>query len=63
MAPEMSEEHCALPVTDVNVKIGQGMLVIPGHCCTTINLFDHLYFVRGGKVVDKVPITSRGGSQ
>lgn len=63
IAPEMSEEHCALPIQDENVKLGQRLLVIPGHCCTTVNLFDHVYFVRGGKVVDKVPVTSRGGAQ
>ena len=63
VAVEMSEEHCALPVADNDVKIGQRMLLIPGHCCTTVNLYDHIYFVRDGKVVNKVPITSRGGSQ
>ena len=63
VAAEMSEEHCALPVQDPAVKIGQRMLLIPGHCCTTINMYDHVYFVREGKVVDKVPVTGRGHSR
>lgn len=63
VAVEMSEEHCALPVSDDTVKVGQRMLLIPGHCCTTVNLYDYIYFVRDGRVVNKVPVTSRGGSQ
>jgi len=59
---EMSEEHCALPVADAPVHVGDRMLLIPGHCCTTVNMYDSVYFVRQGKVVNKVPVTSRGCS-
>lgn len=69
IAVEMSEEHCALPLKETCVqdeklpKSGEKMLLIPGHCCTTINLYDAVYFVRQGKVVNKVPVTSRGCSR
>ena len=56
---EMSEEHCAVYCAH-DKKPGDKVLLIPGHCCTTINLFDHLYLVRGSRVVDRVPVTSRG---
>ncbi len=55
-----SEEHCKLFTLDC--KPGQKLHMVPSHCCTTINLYDWLYLVRGGKVVDKVPVTGRGKS-
>ena len=59
---EMSEEHAAI-YGDFPEAVGQRMLLIPSHCCTTINLYNWLYFVRSGKVVDRVPIVSRGCSR
>lgn len=59
---DMSEEHIAVSVTDHNITLGDKLMLIPGHCCTTINLHDHLYLVRSGKVEDKIPVTSRGNS-
>ena len=40
-----------------------GALDPAGHCCTTVNLFDAIYFVRDDRVVDRVPVTSRGKSR
>jgi len=34
--------------------------IVPGHCCATVNLYDWLYLARGDRVVDRVPVTSRG---
>lgn len=56
---ELSEEHCAL-YGDFDLNVGDQLLLIPGHCCTTVNLYDYLYFVRSGKVVDRAAVTSRG---
>ena len=58
---KVSEEHCSFP-EEGNHKINDRLHIIPGHCCTTVNLHDSIYFVRQGKVVDRVPITSRGKS-
>lgn len=59
----MSEEHCkAVDARLDGVAVGDKLRIIPGHCCTTINLFDQLYLVRDGKVVDRVPVTGRGRS-
>lgn len=57
----MSEEHSAI-YADLPLEIGDKLLMIPSHCCTEMNLHDQIYFIRGGKVVDRVPITSRGKS-
>lgn len=60
---EVSEEHCAIYGKDFPQKVGDCMLLIPSHCCTTVNLHDYIYFVRKGEVVDRVQITSRGHSK
>lgn len=58
----VSEEHTKLPAHALKTEVGEKISIIPGHCCTTMNLHDYVYFVRGDKVVDKVLITSRGRS-
>ena len=58
----MSEEHITMNAADCPAVIGDLLFIIPSHCCTTVNLHDHLIMYRGNKVVDKVPVTSRGKS-
>ena len=57
----LSEEHSSIP-NPGGIKTGDRLLMIPGHCCTTINLHNHINLVRNGKVVDRIPVTSRGKS-
>lgn len=42
------------------LEVGDKVLLIPSHCCTTVNLHDILYAVRDGKVEDVWRITGRG---
>ncbi len=56
---KLSEEHCSFPAASKH-GINDRLHLIPGHCCTTVNLHDWIYFVRKGKVEDRVPVTSRG---
>lgn len=58
---EMSEEHSAIYCPH-SYKVGDKILQIPGHCCTTMNLHDSVYLVRDGEVVDRIHIDSRGKS-
>lgn len=58
----MSEEHVTI-LADADLKRNDKVKIIPSHCCTTINLFNKLYVIRNGKVVDRWAITSRGNSQ
>jgi D-serine deaminase-like pyridoxal phosphate-dependent protein len=60
---KLSEEHCKIANNGVTEKIGDRLAIIPGHCCTQVNLHDWLYMVREGKVIDRVPINSRGKSR
>ncbi|MBQ8408632.1 MAG: DSD1 family PLP-dependent enzyme [Clostridia bacterium] len=55
-----SEEHLQLHNPSKQLKIGDKVLLIPAHCCSTVNLHDRLYLVEGDKVVDRLPVTARG---
>ena len=55
-----SEEHFQLHGLSKELNIGDKVRLIPGHCCSTINLFDRIYVIDGDKVVDRIPITARG---
>lgn len=54
-----SEEHFQIHGYSEKKVIGDKLLLIPGHCCSTINLHDKIYLVDGEKVIDRIPITAR----
>lgn len=60
---KVSEEHTAIPKDDRNISVGDRMYLIPGHCCTTVNIHDNLYFIHNNEVIDRVPISARGKSR
>lgn len=55
-----SEEHFQLHGLKKSVNPGDKMMLIPGHCCSTVNLHDRIYVVDNGKVIDRIQITARG---
>lgn len=57
-----TEEHSQIPIENSNLKTGDKLLMIPGHCCTTINIHEQLYLARNGEIVDRIPISGRGKS-
>lgn len=54
-----SEEHFQLHGLSQEKQIGDRILLIPGHCCSTINLHDKIYITDNGKVVDRIFTTAR----
>ena len=58
-----SEEHLQLHNPSKKFKIGDKVLLIPGHCCSTVNLHDKIYFVKDGRVNNRVAVTARGCSK
>ena len=60
----LSEEHGRLRTPDgtdcTDLQVGDLLEFIPGHGCTTVNLHDYLYAMRGGQLVDVWPIAARG---
>ncbi|MBR4959897.1 MAG: DSD1 family PLP-dependent enzyme [Clostridia bacterium] len=56
-----SEEHFQIHHPDRILTVGERLRLLPGHCCTTVNLYDRIYVVDGDTVVDRWEITARGG--
>jgi D-serine deaminase-like pyridoxal phosphate-dependent protein len=58
----LSEEHAKVELTAPSAKLDPGDKVelLPGHACTTMNLHDTLYGVRGGRLEVVWPIAGRG---
>ena len=54
-----SEEHFQLHGLSKDVQVGEKLLLIPGHCCSTVNLHDRIYMIEDGKVVDRIQVTAR----
>jgi D-serine deaminase-like pyridoxal phosphate-dependent protein len=57
-----AEEHGFLDLARSNdrPKIGEIVRVVPNHVCVVVNMVDQLVAVRGGEVVDVLPVAARG---
>jgi D-serine deaminase-like pyridoxal phosphate-dependent protein len=57
-----SEEHGHLNIqrSDRRYRIGDRLSVIPNHVCTTVNMHDEIYGVRGERVEDVWRVEGRG---
>jgi 3-hydroxy-D-aspartate aldolase len=58
-----NEEHGIIPDPAGALRYGQKIEYLPSHCCTTVNLHDRYYCVRGGNLEAVWPIAGRGRSQ
>lgn len=57
----MTEEHGIGHIEgDGDLRIGDRLEVIPLHVCSTVNMFDVAYGVRGGQVDHEIAIAARG---
>lgn len=56
------DEHgqVRLPDTGHSLHVGSKLLLVPGHCDPTVNMYDHFVGVRDGWVESVWPITGRG---
>jgi len=59
---EVNEEHMKLFDPSAELSMGEKVLIIPGHCCSTVNLHEKIYLFRGDKITDRLLITARGKS-
>lgn len=57
------EEHFQLMNPSRQLKVGEKVRLIPGHCCSTMNLHEKIYVVDEGRVVGRLRITARGASR
>ena len=58
----LSEEHGHLNVTesDRRYTVGERLMIIPNHVCTTVNMHDEIYGVRGEQVETVWKVAGRG---
>ena len=59
----LNEEHLKLYDSGWDAKPGEKAFIIPGHCCTTVNLYDCLYLYSGDVLKERINITARGLSR
>ncbi len=58
-----SDEHGVLQTASADVPaLGDSLLLVPGHCDPTVNLYDELICYRGDKVEAVWPIAARGAT-
>jgi D-serine deaminase-like pyridoxal phosphate-dependent protein len=57
-----SDEHGVLKIAPgaKTPRLGEKLLLVPGHCDPTVNLYDWLVCVRRGRVEGLWPVTARG---
>lgn len=48
----ISEEHFGIYGANLSAKTGDKVWMIPGHCCTTVNLYPKMYVMRGDRIID-----------
>ena len=58
----LSEEHGVVDLSGCaqKPKVGDVVRIIPNHACPVSNLFDTVALVRGGEVVEIIPVAARG---
>jgi D-serine deaminase-like pyridoxal phosphate-dependent protein len=59
---KLNEEHGRLDDPNDEFRVGDQIAFIPGHCCTTVNLYDTAYGVRNGVVERVFTVDGRGRS-
>jgi len=56
-----SDEHGVIETpAGSNLALGEALMLVPGHCDPTFNLYDELVCIRGDKVAAVWPIAARG---
>ena len=55
-----SDEHGTLEHDATELTLGQKLMLIPGHCDPTVNLYDWYVCVRAGRVESLWPVVARG---
>ena len=59
----LHEEHLMLYGSGWDPALGEKAFVIPGHCCTTVDLYGRIWLHRTERVTDRLEVSARGRSQ
>jgi len=56
----LSEEHGTLIATEIGLKVGDRVRIVPNHACVVTNMLDRVELVRGIKHEATAPVAARG---
>lgn len=56
----LSEEHGVLTATEIGLKVGDRIRVVPNHACVVSNMLDHVELVRGTRHQERMTVQARG---
>jgi D-serine deaminase-like pyridoxal phosphate-dependent protein len=58
----LSEEHGVIEMPEAAdwPRVGDRIRILPNHACVVSNLFDEIVLISGDKVLERVPVASRG---
>jgi D-serine deaminase-like pyridoxal phosphate-dependent protein len=59
----ISDEHTRVAMPDPLPALGSQLDMVPGQIRTTFNLHDEVWVSRGGRLIERWPISARGSSQ
>lgn len=60
----LTEEHGILSVReDESLAVGDRLEIVPNHACGALNMFDNVYVVRAGEIVECWNVAARGKMQ
>lgn len=57
------EEHFQIIRPDRKLSVGEKILLVPAHCCSTVNLYDKMYITKDRKVSARLLVSARGCSR
>ena len=55
-----SEEHFQLHNPSKELSVGEKVFLLPAHCCSTVNLHNHIFLIERERVIDRISVTARG---
>lgn len=55
----LSEEHFSIYGNSIKQTLNDKVMLIPGHCCTTVNIYDKLYLIQNDEVIAECKIAGR----
>lgn len=56
----LSEEHGTLRATDIGLKVGDRLRIVPNHACVVTNMLDRVELIRGDRFEATAPVAARG---
>ena len=56
----LSEEHGVLTASEIDLKVGDRLRIVPNHVCVVSNMLDEVELIRGKQSLGPCPVPARG---